>query len=52
MLKKYEYDMKTKSFISKHEAQEQGNDVTNEMLHEYYSIDCGDDVLKFQLNLK
>lgn len=49
---KYEYDMKTKSFRSKHEAQDQGSDVTNEMLHEYYSIDCGDGVLEFQLNLK
>ena len=49
---KYEYVLNTNSFIAEHEAQEEGKDVTKEMLHEYYSIDCGDDVLKFQLNLK
>ena len=49
---KYEYVLNTKSFTTEHEAQEEEKDVTEEMLHEYYSIDCGDDVLKFQLNLK
>ena len=49
---KYEYDLKKKAYTTEHEAQDEGDDVTEDMLHKYYTIDCGDDVLKFQLNLK
>lgn len=29
---------------------DEGEYYTEEMLHEHYAIDCGDDRLKFQLN--
>lgn len=47
---KYEYDLKTHSYSTDHKAEDEGEDVTEEMLHDYYAIDCGDDNLKFQLN--
>lgn len=49
---KYEYGLNTKSFTAEHEAQEEGEDVTDAMLHNSYTIDCGDDFLDFQFNLK
>ena len=47
---KYEYDMKTHSLVAEHKAEDEGEDVTDKMLHEHYAIDCGDDSLEFQLN--
>lgn len=47
---KYEYDRNTDSFSFDHEAKEEGNDVTAEMLNDYYSIDLGDGNLEFQLD--
>ena len=46
---KYNYDLKSKEFSEDYEAKEFGEDVTEEMLNEYYTIDCGDDCLDFQL---
>lgn len=47
---KYEYDRQKDAFSFDHEAKEEGNDVTEEMLHRYYSIDLGDGNLEFQLD--
>lgn len=48
----YTYDRSTKSFTSEQKAIEDGEDITDQMLNHYYTVDCGDDILDFQLKLK
>ena len=49
---KYEYDKTTETFNSEYNAVENGEDITDKMLNDYYSVDCGDGVLEFQLKLR
>lgn len=48
----YSYDRSTGKFTSEYLAIDDGEDVTDQMLNNYYSIDCDDDVLEFQLKLE
>ena len=47
----YEYYVEEDVFTANYYALDNGRDVTDEMLNDYYSIDCGDDSLSFQLKL-
>lgn len=49
---KYLFDKQTDSFSIDLKATENGEDITDEMANHYYSVDCGDDVLEFQLKFK
>ena len=46
------FDKQTDSFSIDLKATENGEDITDEMANHYYSVDCGDDVLEFQLKFK
>ena len=48
----YSYDKSTDTFKSDYLAIDDGEDVTDQMLNHYYSIDCGDGSLEFQLKLE
>ena len=48
---KYEYCVEGDTFKADYSAIDNGANVTNEMLNDGYSIDCGDDSLSFQLKL-
>ena len=52
MYEEYIYDRITDNFTSEHLAVEDGEDVTDQMLNHYYTVDCGDGELDFQLNNK
>lgn len=52
VIEKYTFDKVTGDFTQEYNAVEEGKDVTDMMLNHYYRIDCGDDVLEFQLKLK
>lgn len=43
------YDKATDARIDEYNATEDGKDITDQMLNNYYSIDMGDDILEFQL---
>jgi len=46
---KHEYDRTTDCCSDEYQATEYGEDVTDQMLNNYYSIDLGEDILEFQL---
>ena len=49
---KYVFDKQTDSFSIDLKATENDEDITDEMANHSYCVDCGDDVLEFQLKLK
>ena len=46
---KHEYDKASNHCNDEYKATESGEDVTDQMLNDYYTIDMGDDVIEFQL---